>query len=104
SGAGVGSSAVARAAGAAGLPGPAGVGTPNAFGPAESDSPPVLPSAVVIDLAPGTTGTQRAALVSRIVSANLDGTPGGTYELQNARASAIVKTEQKGRQPLAPRP
>src|SRR6266702_1784993 len=51
--------------------------------PAESESLPVLPSAVVIDLAPGTTGTQRAALVSRIVSANLDGTPGGTYELQH---------------------
>jgi len=69
--------------------------------PAESESLPVLPSAVVIDLAPGTTGKQRAALVSRIVSANLDGTPGGTYELQHARASAIVNTEQMGGQPLA---
>lgn len=69
--------------------------------PGESESLPVLPSAVVIDLAPSTTGTQRAALVSRIVSANLDGTPGGTYELQHARASAIVNTEQMGGQPLA---
>ena len=69
--------------------------------PAESESLPVLPSALVIDLAPGTTRTQRAALVSRIVSATLDGSPGGTYELQHARASAIVNTEQMGGQPLA---
>ena len=69
--------------------------------PGESESLPVLPSAVVIDLAPGTTGTQRAALVSRIVSASLDGMPGGTYELQHARASAVVNTEQMGGQPLA---
>jgi hypothetical protein len=68
--------------------------------PAESESLSVLPSALVIDMAPGTTGTQRAALVSRIVSATLDGSPGGTYELQHARASAIVNTEQMGGQPL----
>ena len=68
--------------------------------PAESESLPVLPSALVIDLAPGTTRTQRAALVGRIVSATLDGSPGGTYELQHARASAIVNTEQMGGQPL----
>src|SRR6478672_1320427 len=68
--------------------------------PAESESLPVLPSALVIDLAPGTTRTQRAVLVSRIVSATLDGSPGGTYELQHARASAIVNTEQMGGQPL----
>ena len=68
--------------------------------PAESESLPVLPSALVIDLAPGTAGTQRAALVSRIVSATLDGSPGGTYELRHARASAIVNTEQMGGQPL----
>ena len=69
--------------------------------PAESESLPVLPSAVAIDLAPGTTAAQRAALVSRIVSANPDGTPGGSYELSHARASAIVNTEQMGGQPLA---
>ncbi len=69
--------------------------------PGESESLPVLPSAVAIDLAPGTTGAQRAALVSRIVSANPDGTPGGSYELSHARASAIVNTEQMGGQPLA---
>jgi ABC-type lipoprotein release transport system permease subunit len=69
--------------------------------PTESESLPVLPSAVAIDLAPGTTAAQRAALVSRIVSANPDGTPGGSYELSHARASAIVNTEQMGGQPLA---
>jgi hypothetical protein len=69
--------------------------------PGESEALPAFPSAVAIDLAPGTTGAQRAALVSRIVSANPDGTPGGSYELQHARASAIVNTEQMGGQPLA---
>jgi hypothetical protein len=69
--------------------------------PAVSESLPVLPSAVAIDLAPGTTAAQRAALVSRIVSANPDGTPGGSYELSHARASAVVNTEQMGGQPLA---
>jgi hypothetical protein len=68
---------------------------------AESESLPVLPSAVAIDLASGTTAAQRAALVSRIVSADPDGTPGGSYELQHARAAAIVNTEQMGGQPLA---
>ncbi|HEY1004389.1 MAG TPA: FtsX-like permease family protein, partial [Streptosporangiaceae bacterium] len=69
--------------------------------PGESESLPVIASAVAIDLAPGTTAAQRAALVSRIVSANPDGDPGGTYELSQARASAIVNTEQMGGQPLA---
>jgi len=39
--------------------------------------------------------------VDRIVSADPDGTPGGSYELSHARASAIVNTEQMGGQPLA---
>jgi hypothetical protein len=69
--------------------------------PGATETLPVLPSAVAIDLAPGTTGAQRAALVSRIVSANPDGDPGGSYELKRARASAIVNTEQMGGQPLA---
>jgi ABC-type lipoprotein release transport system permease subunit len=69
--------------------------------PGESESLPVIPSAVAIDLTRGTTGAQRAALVSRIVSANPDGDPGGSYELSHARASAIVNTEQMGGQPLA---
>jgi len=69
--------------------------------PLTSQSVPVFSSAVAIDLAPGTTGAQRARLVDRIVSANPDGTPGGSYELHQARASAIVNTEQMGGQPLA---
>ena len=69
--------------------------------PLTSQSVPVFSSAVAIDLAPGTTGAQRARLVHRIVSADPDGTPGGSYELHQARASAIVNTEQMGGQPLA---
>jgi putative ABC transport system permease protein len=69
--------------------------------PPTSQSVPVFSSAVAIDLTPGTTGAQRARLVSRIVSANPDGTPDGSYELHQARASAIVNTEQMGGQPLA---
>jgi ABC-type antimicrobial peptide transport system permease subunit len=61
----------------------------------------VLPSAAAIDLAPGTTAAQRAALVAKITSANPDRTPGGTYELASARASTVVNAEQMGGQPLA---
>jgi predicted lysophospholipase L1 biosynthesis ABC-type transport system permease subunit len=61
------------------------------------------PSAVAIDLVPGTSAAQRAALVHRITSANPDGTPGGTYQLRlhHARAAAIVNATQMGGQPLA---
>ena len=59
------------------------------------------PSAVAIDLAPGTTGSQRAHLVSRITSANPDGTPGGTYQLTQFKAAAIENASQMGGQPLA---
>ena len=61
------------------------------------------PSAVAIDLVPGTSAAQRAALVHRITSANPDGTPGGTYQLglHRARAAAIVNATQMGGQPLA---
>ena len=64
---------------------------------------PAFPSAVAIDLAPGTTARQRARLVDRIVSASPDQTPGGTYELRrdHALAAAIVNAQQLGRQPLA---
>ena len=68
-------------------------------GPAQSV--PVYPSAVAIDLAPGTTGVQRAQLVHRIVSANPDGTPGGSYELRHALAAAVVNAGHLGGQPLA---
>ncbi len=69
--------------------------------PAVSGSLLVRPSAVAIDLAPGTTAGQRARLVHRIVAANPDGTPGGTYELRRVQAAAVVNTEQMGGQPLA---
>jgi len=69
--------------------------------PAVSGSVGLLPSAVAIDLAPGTTAAQRNRLVQRITAANPDGTPGGTYELHRVLASAVVNTEQMGGQPLA---
>jgi hypothetical protein len=59
------------------------------------------PSAVAIDLAPGTTGSQQADLVNRITSANPDGTPGGTYQLTEFKAAAIENASQMGGQPLA---
>jgi FtsX-like permease family len=59
------------------------------------------PSAVAIDLAPGTTGSQQADLVNRITSANPDGTPGGTYQLTEFKAAAIEDASQMGGQPLA---
>jgi ABC-type lipoprotein release transport system permease subunit len=59
------------------------------------------PSAVAIDLAPGTTRRQRADLVSRITSANPDGTPGGTYQLTQFKPAAIENASQMGGQPLA---
>jgi hypothetical protein len=68
-------------------------------GPAQSV--PVYPSAVAIDLAPGTTEVQRAQLIHRIVSANPDGTPGGSYELRHALAAAVVNAGHLGGQPLA---
>ncbi len=60
-----------------------------------------LPSAVAIDLTPGTTALQRAQLIHRIVSANPDRTPGGSYELPRPLAAAIVNASQMGSQPLA---
>jgi len=59
------------------------------------------PSAAAIDLAPGTTGSQQADFVSRITSANPDGTPGGTYQLTEFKAAAIENASQMGGQPLA---
>jgi hypothetical protein len=68
-----------------------------------AQSSQAAPSAVAIDLVPGTSAAQRAVLVHRITSANPDGTPGGTYELglHRARAAAIVNATQMGGQPLA---
>jgi hypothetical protein len=61
----------------------------------------VFPSAVAIDLKPGTTSVQRARLVNRIVSANPTNFPGGTYQLTGAQASAVINAEHMGGQPLA---
>jgi hypothetical protein len=69
----------------------------------EDESHPAYPSAVAIRLAPGTTATQRARLISHIVSANPDRSPGGTYELRRdqALAAQVVNAQQLGGQPLA---
>ena len=61
----------------------------------------VFPSAVAIDLKPGTTSVQRTQLVNRIVSANPTTIPGGTYQLASAQASAVINAEHMGGQPLA---
>ena len=63
--------------------------------------PQASPSAVAIDLIPGTSAAQRAQLIRRITSANPDGDPGGTYELTQYLAAAIVYAAQMGSQPLA---
>jgi cell division protein FtsX len=65
------------------------------------ESGSTLPSTIAIDLAPGTTAAQRARLVHHIVAGNPDQTPGGTYELRSALASAIVNARQMGGQPVA---
>jgi predicted lysophospholipase L1 biosynthesis ABC-type transport system permease subunit len=75
--------------------------TSAASGPAAGVSQPVFPSAAVIDLRPGTTPAQRAALVHRIISANPDRTAGGTYELPPQLASSVLNAQQLGGQPLA---
>ena len=72
-----------------------------ASGPAADVSQPVFPSAAAIDLRHGTTPAQRAALVHRVVSANPDGTDGGTYELPPQLASSVLNAQQLGSQPLA---
>jgi FtsX-like permease family len=59
------------------------------------------PSAMAIDLKPGTTAAQRARLVQWITSHNPDGTPGGTYQLTHFRAAAIENASQMGGQPLS---
>ena len=68
---------------------------------AGAESQSTLPSTIAIDLAPGTTAAQRARLVHRIVAANPDQTPGGTYELRSALAAAIINARQMGGQPIA---
>lgn len=60
---------------------------------------PAFPSAVAIDMAPGTADARR--LVSRIASADPDGSPGSTYPLGPQRGAAILNAAQMGSQPLA---
>jgi FtsX-like permease family len=62
-----------------------------------SVSVPAFPSAVAIDLAPG---TDAAPLVARIAGANPGGTPGGTYLQPRVLGAAIVNAAQMGGQPL----
>jgi hypothetical protein len=59
------------------------------------------PSAVAINLVPGTSPARRAQLVHWITSHDPGGTPGGTYELTKYRAAAIENASQMGGQPLA---
>jgi hypothetical protein len=66
-----------------------------------TDIPQGWPSAVAIDLAPGTTAAQRARLVRVITAANPDGTPGGTYQLKQYHAAAVEDASRMGSQPLA---
>ena len=63
-----------------------------------SVSDPAFPSAVAIDLAPGTDAVPLAA---RIADANPGGTPGGTYRQPRVLGAAIVNAAQMGGQPLA---
>ncbi|HTW00783.1 MAG TPA: FtsX-like permease family protein [Streptosporangiaceae bacterium] len=76
-------------------------GTPNANAQSPGDASQSLPSAVAIDLVPGTSAAQRARMVRQITSANPDGTPGGTYEMGGHLANAIVNAAKMGDQPLA---
>jgi hypothetical protein len=62
-----------------------------------SVSVPAFPSAVAVDLAPG---TDAAPLVARITDANPGGTPGGTYQQPRVLGAAIVNASQMGGQPL----
>ena len=59
---------------------------------------PAFPSAVAINLAPGTNA---APLVARIDRAGPGGDPGGTYQQPRVLAAAVVNASQMGGQPLA---
>jgi len=76
-------------------------GTPEANARSPGNASQALPSAVAIDLVPGTSAAQRARLVRQITSANPDGTPGGTYEMGGHLANAVVNAAKMGDQPLA---
>jgi hypothetical protein len=59
---------------------------------------PAFPSAVAIDLAPG---TDAAPLAARIADAGPGDDPGGTYQQPRVLGAAIVNAAQMGSQPLA---
>ena len=72
-----------------------------AGGADQQTTPAVLayPSAVAIDMAPGSSADARL-LVSRITSADPDGMPGSTYPLGPERGAAILNASSMGSQPL----
>ena len=59
---------------------------------------PAFPSAVAVDLVPG---TDAARLAARIAGANPGNDPGGTYRQPRVLGAAIVNASQMGGQPLA---
>jgi hypothetical protein len=63
-----------------------------------SVSDPAFPSAVAIDLSPG---TDPAPLVARIANVGPGEDPGGTYQQPRVLGAAIVYAAQMGSQPLA---
>ena len=72
-----------------------------AGGADQQTTPAVLayPSAVAIDMAPGSSADARL-LVMRITSADPDGMPGSTYPLGPERGAAILNASSMGSQPL----
>lgn len=60
---------------------------------------PAYPSAVAIDMAPGSSADARL-LVMRITPADPDGMPGSTYSLGPERGAAILNASSMGSQPL----
>jgi hypothetical protein len=78
-----------------------GRGHGQAGGPAAVGA--VFPSAVAIDLTPGTPHGQRDQLVRRLVAADPSGIPGYTYQLTraDAQASAVLNAGHLRGQPLA---
>ena len=60
-----------------------------------------LPSALAIDVVPGTSAAARAALVRRIIAARPDATPDGTYQLDRPLAAEVSNASGMSGQPLA---
>ena len=60
-----------------------------------------LPSALAIDVVPGTTAAARAALIRRIIAGRPAGTPDGTYPLNRPLAAEVTNASGMSGQPLA---